>query len=241
MARPHSSPSKAAPGPFHPRPLLAFPCQPPPCRRCPPGRPDASFPAGFPYPPCTLPTRRHDRLWRPRRPGASRGVTYRDVGAGRVGGCNMAAPSAPRPPRPRKEPQPLVIPRSAAEEQRLRLERLMRNPVRAPAGPWPRAAGLSGERETETATSPGSVRGEGPSPASAFLLPGSVREEGPSPPFLLRGSVREDGPKHPTPHTPRLPPPRFCEGRRTETPSAFLLPGSLRGEGLIPLFSFPGP
>ncbi|NWH51469.1 PKRI1 protein, partial [Fregata magnificens] len=29
---------------------------------------------------------------------------------------------------PRKEPQPLVIPRSAAEEQRLRLERLMRNP-----------------------------------------------------------------------------------------------------------------
>uniref|UniRef100_A0A8C3NWZ4 PRKR interacting protein 1 n=1 Tax=Cyanoderma ruficeps TaxID=181631 RepID=A0A8C3NWZ4_9PASS len=43
-------------------------------------------------------------------------------------GRNMAAPSAPRPPRPRKEPQPLVIPRSAAEEQRLRLERLMRNP-----------------------------------------------------------------------------------------------------------------
>uniref|UniRef100_A0A8C9FIY8 PRKR interacting protein 1 n=1 Tax=Pavo cristatus TaxID=9049 RepID=A0A8C9FIY8_PAVCR len=40
----------------------------------------------------------------------------------------MAAPSAPRPPRPRKEPQPLVIPRNAAEEQRLRLERLMRNP-----------------------------------------------------------------------------------------------------------------
>uniref|UniRef100_A0A8C3XT70 PRKR-interacting protein 1 n=1 Tax=Chelydra serpentina TaxID=8475 RepID=A0A8C3XT70_CHESE len=40
----------------------------------------------------------------------------------------MAAPSAPQPPRPRKEPQPLVIPRSAAEEQRLRLERLMKNP-----------------------------------------------------------------------------------------------------------------
>ncbi|CAM5165098.1 unnamed protein product [Eretmochelys imbricata] len=40
----------------------------------------------------------------------------------------MAAPLAPRPPRPRKEPQPLVIPRSAAEEQRLRLERLMKNP-----------------------------------------------------------------------------------------------------------------
>ncbi|KAH1178769.1 hypothetical protein KIL84_000100 [Mauremys mutica] len=40
----------------------------------------------------------------------------------------MAAPPAPRPPRPRKEPQPLVIPRSAAEEQRLRLERLMKNP-----------------------------------------------------------------------------------------------------------------
>ncbi|XP_074869721.1 PRKR-interacting protein 1 [Carettochelys insculpta] len=40
----------------------------------------------------------------------------------------MAAPSAPRPSRPRKEPQPLVIPRSAAEEQRLRLERLMKNP-----------------------------------------------------------------------------------------------------------------
>uniref|UniRef100_A0A8D0H3A8 PRKR-interacting protein 1 n=1 Tax=Sphenodon punctatus TaxID=8508 RepID=A0A8D0H3A8_SPHPU len=40
----------------------------------------------------------------------------------------MAAPPAPRPPRPRKEPQPLVIPKSAAEEQRLRLERLMKNP-----------------------------------------------------------------------------------------------------------------
>uniref|UniRef100_A0A8C8SEI1 PRKR interacting protein 1 n=1 Tax=Pelusios castaneus TaxID=367368 RepID=A0A8C8SEI1_9SAUR len=40
----------------------------------------------------------------------------------------MSAPSAPRPTRPRKEPQPLVIPRSAAEEQRLRLERLMKNP-----------------------------------------------------------------------------------------------------------------
>ncbi|XP_053222946.1 PRKR-interacting protein 1 [Podarcis raffonei] len=33
-----------------------------------------------------------------------------------------------RPSRPRKEPQPLVIPRSAADEQRLKLERLMRNP-----------------------------------------------------------------------------------------------------------------
>ncbi|XP_020660682.3 PRKR-interacting protein 1 [Pogona vitticeps] len=33
-----------------------------------------------------------------------------------------------RPSRPRKEPQPLVIPRNAAEEQRLKLERLMRNP-----------------------------------------------------------------------------------------------------------------
>uniref|UniRef100_A0A8C3DUE1 Uncharacterized protein n=4 Tax=Neognathae TaxID=8825 RepID=A0A8C3DUE1_CORMO len=59
-------------------------------------------------------------------PPASRAVTSREAGRGQ--GWNMAAPSAPRPPRPRKEPQPLVIPRSAAEEQRLRLERLMRNP-----------------------------------------------------------------------------------------------------------------
>ncbi|KAK4812271.1 hypothetical protein QYF61_012946 [Mycteria americana] len=61
---------------------------------------------------------------------AGRARRARDAsgGAGRGGGWSMAAPSAPRPPRPRKEPQPLVIPRSAAEEQRLRLERLMRNP-----------------------------------------------------------------------------------------------------------------
>ncbi|XP_053131525.1 PRKR-interacting protein 1 [Hemicordylus capensis] len=40
----------------------------------------------------------------------------------------MAAGHPTRSMRPRKEPQPLVIPRSAAEEQRLKLERLMRNP-----------------------------------------------------------------------------------------------------------------
>lgn len=78
-------------------------------------------------------TRRHDTPQRPGGQGASRAVTPGRGGA--RGGWNMAAPSAPRPPRPRKEPQPLVIPRSAAEEQRLRLERLMRNPVRAPGGP----------------------------------------------------------------------------------------------------------
>ncbi|XP_038615384.1 PRKR-interacting protein 1 [Tachyglossus aculeatus] len=38
------------------------------------------------------------------------------------------ASSSSRPPRPKKEPQPLVIPRSAADEQRLRLERLMKAP-----------------------------------------------------------------------------------------------------------------
>lgn len=75
-----------------------------------------------------------------------------------VGGAlwdgKMAAPSAPRPPRPRKEPQPLVIPRNAAEEQRLRLERLMRNPVRGrEAGPL-RAVGCEGTG-TEFVSHPG--------------------------------------------------------------------------------------
>ena len=43
----------------------------------------------------------------------------------------MASPVATsvRPPRPKKEPQTLVIPKNAAEEQKLKLERLMKNPV----------------------------------------------------------------------------------------------------------------
>lgn len=43
----------------------------------------------------------------------------------------MASPAATsvRPPRPKKEPQTLVIPKNAAEEQKLKLERLMKNPV----------------------------------------------------------------------------------------------------------------
>ncbi|XP_063812134.1 PRKR-interacting protein 1 [Pseudophryne corroboree] len=41
----------------------------------------------------------------------------------------MAAEAgAPKPTRPKKEPQPLIIPKNATDEQRLRLERLMRNP-----------------------------------------------------------------------------------------------------------------
>ncbi|XP_018429269.1 PREDICTED: PRKR-interacting protein 1 [Nanorana parkeri] len=41
----------------------------------------------------------------------------------------MAADTgASKPARPKKEPQPLVIPRNATDEQRLKLERLMRNP-----------------------------------------------------------------------------------------------------------------
>ncbi|XP_068945535.1 PRKR-interacting protein 1 isoform X2 [Petaurus breviceps papuanus] len=39
-----------------------------------------------------------------------------------------SASSSVRAPRPKKEPQPLVIPKNAAEEQRLKLERLMKNP-----------------------------------------------------------------------------------------------------------------
>ncbi|XP_005988609.1 PRKR-interacting protein 1 homolog [Latimeria chalumnae] len=39
-----------------------------------------------------------------------------------------AANTSAKPPRPKKEPQPLVIPKNAAEEQRLKLERLMKNP-----------------------------------------------------------------------------------------------------------------
>uniref|UniRef100_A0A2I3GBN0 PRKR interacting protein 1 n=1 Tax=Nomascus leucogenys TaxID=61853 RepID=A0A2I3GBN0_NOMLE len=45
----------------------------------------------------------------------------------------MACPAASsvRPPRPKKEPQTLVIPKNAAEEQKLKLERLMKNPDKA--------------------------------------------------------------------------------------------------------------
>uniref|UniRef100_A0A8I5TLJ9 PRKR interacting protein 1 n=1 Tax=Pongo abelii TaxID=9601 RepID=A0A8I5TLJ9_PONAB len=45
----------------------------------------------------------------------------------------MASPAASsvRPPRPKKEPQTLVIPKNAAEEQKLKLERLMKNPDKA--------------------------------------------------------------------------------------------------------------
>ncbi|XP_036682993.1 PRKR-interacting protein 1 [Balaenoptera musculus] len=39
-----------------------------------------------------------------------------------------SAASSVRPPRPKKEPQALVIPKNAAEEQKLKLERLMKNP-----------------------------------------------------------------------------------------------------------------
>uniref|UniRef100_H0X5W6 PRKR interacting protein 1 n=1 Tax=Otolemur garnettii TaxID=30611 RepID=H0X5W6_OTOGA len=42
-----------------------------------------------------------------------------------------SAASSVRPPRPKKEPQALVIPKNAAEEQRLKLERLMKNPDKA--------------------------------------------------------------------------------------------------------------
>ncbi|KAM9320306.1 PRKR-interacting protein 1 [Gastrophryne carolinensis] len=43
----------------------------------------------------------------------------------------MAAEAASKPTRPKKEPQPLVIPKNATDEQRLKLERLMRNPDKA--------------------------------------------------------------------------------------------------------------
>ncbi|XP_044129456.1 PRKR-interacting protein 1 [Bufo gargarizans] len=59
----------------------------------------------------------------------------------------MAAETgAAKPVRPKKEPQPLIIPQNATDEQRLKLERLMRNPdkpVPIPEGPreWtPRSA-----------------------------------------------------------------------------------------------------
>ncbi|KAE8622645.1 hypothetical protein XENTR_v10005320 [Xenopus tropicalis] len=40
-----------------------------------------------------------------------------------------------KPARAKKEPQPLVIPKNATDEQRLRLERLMRNPDKLAAIP----------------------------------------------------------------------------------------------------------
>ncbi|XP_072285701.1 PRKR-interacting protein 1 [Pyxicephalus adspersus] len=42
---------------------------------------------------------------------------------------------ASKPARPKKEPQPLVIPKNATDEQRLKLERLMRNPDKVPQIP----------------------------------------------------------------------------------------------------------
>ena len=62
----------------------------------------------------------------------------------------MASPAAAsvRPPRPKKAPQTLVIPKNAAEEQKLKLERLMKNPVsgsgprRSPFTPPPDRARL---------------------------------------------------------------------------------------------------
>ncbi|XP_073890726.1 PRKR-interacting protein 1 isoform X5 [Macaca fascicularis] len=44
-----------------------------------------------------------------------------------------SAASSVRPPRPKKEPQTLVIPKNAAEEQKLKLERLMKNPQKLDA------------------------------------------------------------------------------------------------------------
>ena len=49
-------------------------------------------------------------------------------------GVASSAASSVRPPRPKKEPQALIIPKNAAEEQKLKLERLMKNPVRRGAG-----------------------------------------------------------------------------------------------------------
>ncbi|XP_069471060.1 PRKR-interacting protein 1 [Ambystoma mexicanum] len=43
-------------------------------------------------------------------------------------GIMAAQSSEPKPPRPKKPPQPLVIPKNAIEEQRLKLDRLMKNP-----------------------------------------------------------------------------------------------------------------
>lgn len=42
-----------------------------------------------------------------------------------------SAASSVRPPRPKKEPQALIIPKNASEEQKLKLERLMKNPDKA--------------------------------------------------------------------------------------------------------------
>uniref|UniRef100_A0A8C5MCL9 PRKR interacting protein 1 n=1 Tax=Leptobrachium leishanense TaxID=445787 RepID=A0A8C5MCL9_9ANUR len=48
----------------------------------------------------------------------------------------MAADEAvPKPARPKKEQQPLIIPKNATDEQRLKLERLMRNPDKPAAIP----------------------------------------------------------------------------------------------------------
>uniref|UniRef100_A0A7N5JWX2 PRKR interacting protein 1 n=1 Tax=Ailuropoda melanoleuca TaxID=9646 RepID=A0A7N5JWX2_AILME len=51
--------------------------------------------------------------------------------SGREAVMASSAASSVRPPRPKKEPQALVIPKNAAEEQKLKLERLMKNPDKA--------------------------------------------------------------------------------------------------------------
>lgn len=62
-----------------------------------------------------------------------------------------SAASSVRPPRPKKEPQTLVIPKNAAEEQKLKLERLMKNPVRR--GLPPSSAAPLGSRRSTFSTS----------------------------------------------------------------------------------------
>lgn len=79
----------------------------------------------------------------------ARAAVFACLGSRRVVMASSAASSV-RPPRPKKEPQALVIPKNAAEEQKLKLERLMKNPVRRSAGstarprPTPLRSGPSG-------------------------------------------------------------------------------------------------
>lgn len=117
-----------------------------------------------------------------------------------------SAASSVRPPRPKKEPQTLVIPKNAAEEQKLKLERLMKNPVRrgAPAvsRPTPLRRAVSGIRARALGATLGS-RGGAPGDWGDVGTPGSRWDVGaPRSWGGGRGDPREPGRRTQGPREP---------------------------------------
>ncbi|XP_061064017.1 PRKR-interacting protein 1 isoform X2 [Eubalaena glacialis] len=98
-----------------------------------------------------------------------------------------SAASSVRPPRPKKEPQALVIPKNAAEEQKLKLERLMKNPVQAlgPAAESSMCTGICAGESTSDRTTwmPWLRRGHGFEPWSGGI-PHAMEQLGHEPQLL---------------------------------------------------------